>query len=444
MKFKVIKNFLVNTPLLYLSKSDIGLVLFLQLEEQLKAQPQHAVQVTRTFIDRHFGRKIYQVGIPSDYITLMARTICLRKAGENDADLYSELLNQTGQLSAHVLSTRRWLALEIIATASGLYRVGYIVRQIAVRRALELGSANLKWHQKSQQFTAFKAAIDQHDYLLAESIFSTHLSRQLNSNLREDAKLFLALLNVRASDSLSQFQLPQNPSEQAFATLIRGKRVAVVGPAPNDEDSADEIDHFDVVIRLNYRGPESLPPAAHYGQRIDLSYYNGDNAKSILKLQDFKFAKDLKFAVFKSAAFANHPFLKSAAQPVTRAMISPHPFWFYGTPTMIPNVLFDLIHFQPAEIKLFKANFFLTHQLYYKGYSTVDHSLSHFSKLWYNHAKHNLISQLNFTRLLLKNGLIQADETCRSVLDLDNQTYIDRMEQLFVTQPMQNAGQIDN
>jgi len=36
--------------------------------------------------------------------------------------------------------------------------------------------------------------------------------------------------------------------------------------------------------------------------------------------------------------------------------------------------------------------------------------------------------------------LVETDQTCRAVLDLDNQDYISGMEQLFVIDPIERAA----
>jgi len=433
-----LKQILGNSILFHLVKSDAGLICYQDLDRIFGSSQPDLSQKVQEHLQHYFGPKLWQKGLSDKLITCLAQNILLRKTGKLDKKLADELLDLIPVLDESCLSPRTWLALEVQATASGLYRAGYELRKIALKSIYATaGLAQLKRH-KSQLL--FRAAVDQSDSMTAAKAISRYFSFEKSTQRAELARFYHAMAKGDRAAMLESARRHYSETDREFALFIDGKRVAVVGPAPNDEDCAQEIDQFDVVIRLNYRGAQSLPPAEQYGSKMDVSYYNGDNAKGILKANDFSFANDLQFAIFKSARYAYSPPLQRTGTPCTRAMFSPHQFWFYGTPTMIPNVLFDLLHFNPASIKLFKANFFYTKNLYYKGYSTVDHSLSHFSKVWYNHAKHNLISQLNFTRMLVQNGLVETDQTCRAVLDLDNQDYISGMEQLFVIDPIERAA----
>lgn len=441
MKEKL-KQILGNSIVFHLAKSDAGLICYQDLDQVFSSSQPDLTNKVQEHLQHYFGPKFWQRGLPDKLIHCLALNIVLRRTGQLDDKLAEELLDLIPGLDESRLSSRTWLALEVQATASGLYRAGHELRKIALKSIYT--TAGLAQLKRQKSMLLFRAAVDQSDHATATKAISRYFSIEKSNHRADLARFYHAMSKGDRAAMLESARRYYSEIDHYFAQFIDGKRVAVVGPAPNDEDSAQEIDQFDVVIRLNYRGTHSLPPAEQFGSKMDISYYNGDNAKGILKANDFSFAGDLQFAVFKSARYAYSPPLQRTGTPCTRAMFSPHQFWFYGTPTMIPNVLFDLLHFNPATIKLFKANFFYTKNLYYKGYSTVDHSLSHFSKVWYNHAKHNLISQLNFTRMLVQNGLIETDQTCRAVLDLDNQDYICGMEQLFVIDPIERAAKANH
>lgn len=66
---------------------------------------------------------------------------------------------------------------------------------------------------------------------------------------------------------------------------------------------AKEIDFFDIVIRLNYRGMELLPNPQKFGSRIDVSYYNRENCDRISEFANQDFYRDLHFSVFKGLKY---------------------------------------------------------------------------------------------------------------------------------------------
>lgn len=62
--------------------------------------------------------------------------------------------------------------------------------------------------------------------------------------------------------------------DQAFAELLRGKRVVLVGPSSAYENSrkGEEIDKFDIVVRLNWGCPVPEPLKRDLGSRTDVLY----------------------------------------------------------------------------------------------------------------------------------------------------------------------------
>lgn len=220
--------------------------------------------------------------------------------------------------------------------------------------------------------------------------------------------------------------------DKKYAEYLNGKTVAVVGPAPSDEDLVEEIDSSDVVIRLNYRGVNLLPNTEEFGSRTDVSYYNGENAVNISGYSDRDFFKDIAFAVFRSI---KHEFQENLVNNQSgRINFTPNQMLFCGAANMVQHTLYDLLFFEPNKIKVYKTNFFMAKKAYHDGYS-IHQDRGGIKWVWQAYANHNLITQLNLTRWLLKNGLIEVDKTCESVLQLTNKDYMSFMEEIYVDTP---------
>jgi len=111
---------------------------------------------------------------------------------------------------------------------------------------------------------------------------------------------------------------------------------------------------------------------------------------------------------------------------------TPEEYWLQGWPNMIQIALFDLLAFEPARIKVFKINFYLSETLHYKGYQTRHVNIDDPKFLFKGHACHHIVRQLDFIRQMVKNQLIEVDETCEKIIGMTDDEYLKAMEDLYV------------
>jgi hypothetical protein len=128
----------------------------------------------------------------------------------------------------------------------------------------------------------FNASTDMYDFKTANKIFKFLKEAESKRQSINDMELYLNLLFKKDSSQNSSHS-NQNKIDKEFEEYIYNKRVAIVGPAPSIEKLGDEINSFDIVIRLNYRGKQYLSSIEEFGSKTSLSYYNGANAKEIEK-----------------------------------------------------------------------------------------------------------------------------------------------------------------
>lgn len=97
----------------------------------------------------------------------------------------------------------------------------------------------------------------------------------------------------------------------------------------------------------------------------------------------------------------------------------------------MPAALFDLLLFEPTKIKIFHTTFYIGNRLHASQYTLrdeLDFDMFPLAKIQPVLANHDLIAQINFTRNLWINSLIQVDETCEKILQLDSCKYIYDLE----------------
>ena len=98
---------------------------------------------------------------------------------------------------------------------------------------------------------------------------------------------------------------------------------------------------------------------------------------------------------------------------------------------MLQNALIDLLHYNPAQIKLFGFNLFFAPTNEYSHSDYRYYSTSRLRELS-GHAFHNLVNNYDLTKLLYDQGYIEVDDALKSVLDLGRKTYMTEMENFFI------------
>jgi len=221
------------------------------------------------------------------------------------------------------------------------------------------------------------------------------------------------------------------PADLAFRDFVRGRTVAVVGPAQKAEAIADEIDSFDVVVRANYQG--GIDPSD--GSRTDVSYYNGYRLVS-RREEILRTAGSLPWLVTTRGSdealrrmFPTHTGIRSAERAT--------PHFVLGDPLAIPIMVADLIRFSPARIKLFCVDFFRSRASYRQGYhhrpigsDAVAHSIR----------VHDPFSSFSFVQQLHRAGLCAADRVAGEVLSLGREEYAASLQELYGHHTVENEN----
>jgi len=93
------------------------------------------------------------------------------------------------------------------------------------------------------------------------------------------------------------------------------------------------------------------------------------------------------------------------------------------------GVLLDLLHFNPARIKIFNNNLYLAKDWYHKERSG-SREVQNRELRWFAIALHNIISNYEIAKSCYDAGCFEADEEFTEVLSLGTREYLRRMETL--------------
>lgn len=193
-----------------------------------------------------------------------------------------------------------------------------------------------------------------------------------------------------------------------FEDDIRGRTVAVVGPAPPVGDQSAEIEAHDLVARIAWFGDN--PP--EYGSRCDLVYYNGYWGREV---QHGRPVPDVTWLCFKSQVRLLRPNWRQAKAPGD-----------LRRPNMVPLAVNDLLAAGAAQVAVYGANFYLGSDPYYDaGYipekfrpaGTLDDVMRSTFRL------HDQILQRSWLRRPLATGALTGDARFLDAINLDDGEY---------------------
>jgi hypothetical protein len=223
--------------------------------------------------------------------------------------------------------------------------------------------------------------------------------------------------------------------DNRYAEFIRGKSIAIVGPAQTDELCGDDIDRFDVVIRINFDGiPYSDEQAPYVGSRTDISYVLPQFLLANGSAYCQNIHPKIQFSVISTNLWSpSFSYLLDGLKDQSiRQIIMLQNNYFYKSPNAIQRILLDLYHFEPKKIKIFKTNFYLANITYQKNYMGRSYSdkanQAHFPPQ--SVYSHGAVGQLALTKNLWANGGIEADNDCSRVLEMSLERYMFAMQDL--------------
>lgn len=229
---------------------------------------------------------------------------------------------------------------------------------------------------------------------------------------------FLQLANLylpRESATLGAESKVQE-CDRSFASAIKGKRIAIVGPVNNGLDNGREIDDFDLVIRPNHRSNNALG-SRFFGARTDISYYLEDDLrKNALEPDNYLTAmSSLQFVVLSKSCLSTFPWLSRLTgrlRPRFEIGIRCNPF-FTGYPSALPRMLMDVLRFAPLEVKVFNADLYLGRR-YGGNYLRANAGYT----LYPGFTLHDPVSNFIFMQRAWRGGWFNTDPVLAEILSL--------------------------
>jgi len=343
--------------------------------------------------------------------------------GSNRATKMKDFLLLTNHLSAINLTCSEGLEMYYFCLEYGLYEAGLIFRDSACKAAVS--EARLNPGDTISQLRKLVIHFEQKDDLLKESLNAVEEKIPNNKEIRA-MKYFLAkLFNWQSQSNFENHKLGHFVSSQ-YSSMIKGSSVAVVSRAAFDTERGSEIDSFDYVVRTNYRGGDLSPRAQFDGERIDISYYNGETATNILNEDNGIIPSGLKAAVFKLPV--EHLFNGTAIKRHLNLFLDL--LTFESSAYSLPNIIADLMLHNPQKIKVFSADALLTNKrpTFYgqaAGKYTSNKSPNY-------PRRHDVITNYIFLLHFYKRGFIEGDTHFNYAMELGVERYVRKLQKQWI------------
>ena len=314
-----------------------------------------------------------------------------------------------------------------------LYKLAFSEGYISTASLIRNNLTNKYSKENFKTFDDFifnlKCSIDNFDIKNAYNLINTK-----NLNLLFSPKYFLSYRYIKNIE-LFLYKLMNNKhknffdlgiiknlnNDKNFCELLKNKKIAIVGPGNSSINQGNEIDKYDLVVRINANKDHTHEEKKIFGSKTDIIYFNGDKFTEIEKEGINEFQRGKFICTRKNFSNLLNEDNIRATKKLTINLI--------GSNGFLQDILMDLVHYDYKEVKIFNFDFYLSKNLYTKNYSNknTDMTTTHFLV----HSKLDLFGNINFVRLLNKYNLLDVDENIKKIIDMTDLEISDRFCEIY-------------
>ena len=201
-----------------------------------------------------------------------------------------------------------------------------------------------------------------------------------------------------------------------FNKFVEKKHVAVVGGAPSEARMGNDIDTYDLVVRLNTdKISNDLVPLI--GSRVDIVYFRGERCLYLLEKFGVKYFERLnpKWIVFKL------PIAMSKVDYMKKKLCIPVESAFrFGHLNAVQSAALDLLACNAQRVMVFNTDFNLSGGSM-PGYRPKSMEAVDYQLIFGSHPPH---IQFLVTKCLFNSGLLKGDATLESLLQLSYAQFV--------------------
>lgn len=306
-----------------------------------------------------------------------------------------------------------------------LFELGYHLRQKSVEVALRYPS-NLKKNENWKLKAKLSAFLETENFQEFDKLFPLFQSK------REQEKYFLNYLRkiLEINKNLSskdQFFKIKSKQDIKFGKFIENKKIAIVSPKPVSEKDGFKIDNSDIVIRTN----NTLGNTINKGSRNDVIYFNLTTSEYIRENGCSKWPTDIKWAVGKARYYMDLMLKRLFLDRIdienfnTRVFERIDNALFCGSLLVLPNIIVDILRYNPKEIYLYHFDLMLSKDRDYKKKLNLDYTKAL--------AGHDPVTNFIILKLFWKKGFIKGDKYFEEVIKMETEDYMKNLQINYLT-----------
>ena len=371
----------------------------------------------------------------SDFISLATLPNGLRFKQLNQS-----LINRIEYSNFNSLEYFELLHIYSLCMRLSLFDLAYNLRKKSVNLALQQDtSVNLaeSWKIKAK----LSALLEAGSFLKFDKIFSKFKSRWKEEKFLL-SYLRIILKNFKKSSTIDKIIRMDSIQDQNYRNFIENKKIVIVGPSKSNKKDGKKIDNADVVIRINAMSKSSIGDPAIKGSRCDVTFFNGDQTTSIVKYGCLQWPNDITWVVGKEYGHAKEIIKRLSLDKINtkklrgRGLEQVEPALFNGALNVLPNILIDLMRFNPKEIFLYHFDIMLTKERF-AGYYIKEMK----NKIKYKDqlikirtrglAGHDPITQFIILKKFWKNKFLKGDKRFKEVIEMNIEDYIKELQKNY-------------
>jgi hypothetical protein len=209
------------------------------LSQRLEGSEKNLSDDVELILNNIFAQYQSQANQWHEYFRLFADNIIRFNKNDYSTDQYGLLIDSTKNINYQNQSKQFLLILEYMAIANGMYYLGYKIRSLIIDKLLVESKQN---HVTPKEKSAFiLTLIEKEDFPQVRYELNRLPKRSINYKKYDKLKLHAAIMMGERDLALAMAPKYYSNEDKTFAEYIRGKRIAIVGPAPTDERQAEKL-----------------------------------------------------------------------------------------------------------------------------------------------------------------------------------------------------------
>lgn len=330
---------------------------------------------------------------------------------------------RAASLDTSLLPASGWLDLFRLCIGLGFFQPAATLRDKAVLRMIQDASAPEA--RLSELTMACYASLEQGKYDRAAEWLERMESSGCAPQRCSQVRWFSGLMSGGHEGDADGLLWGDSPADPEFGHLIQGSSIAVVGPVASEVESGPDIDGYDVVVKFGYRGGNRGRDPRFQGKRVDVSYYNNAQSKTLAESDFAPVFSELRWGVCHNGKGCSRfrPAPANLRQLTSLQWFLPDTHLNAG-----PNALLDLLRFRPSTICVFNTDLMLSSGRF-AGYREAGNEETDYTRSFIK--THDPVLQYRIMHRLWSNGFIQGDARFEYVMKLDLAGYLKELQKAY-------------